>query len=404
MAVFNECMPAGQEETPEILSFERRGVQRKMATFPMILHYMLSELEKDNLGHLMSWQPHGRSFIVRNPKQVEKTIIPLYVSLLVSQLFLLMSSELISLLFIPRSLSCLHRWFRQSKFTSFQRQLNFYGFTRITTGMCLYNGSSRYNLFFLLISLAPLSLLGPNVGGYFLKLFLRGNASLAERIGRTIIKGKHSRTLNFAGSEPDVEAISALRSEGCESSDTKGLGTSKNSINPTIAIAAEAADPYFPLPTLVQSGRGLNIDCPEGNHRQRAMALLACHIVRNATLAPTNTVKEAINHTPMTRQSSQLPSGHVQVTAGHLKQHEQVQREHYTMQAHEMAYLRTEVMRIFLTSAATVPAAAGLEEFERLRLRPSDRMYEDHQASLSMNNKIGFLSAGPFSPGRSGFL
>ena len=32
--------------------------------FPVKLHYMLSELEQDGLDHIVSWQPHGRCFVV----------------------------------------------------------------------------------------------------------------------------------------------------------------------------------------------------------------------------------------------------------------------------------------------------------------------------------------------------
>jgi len=55
--------------------------KKKTATFPMILHYMLSELEKESAQPMMSWQPNGRCFKVHRPKQVEKTILPLYVAL-----------------------------------------------------------------------------------------------------------------------------------------------------------------------------------------------------------------------------------------------------------------------------------------------------------------------------------
>jgi len=45
--------------------------------FPVILHYVLSELEKDGLDHIISWQPHGRSFIVHDPKALEMNVLPL---------------------------------------------------------------------------------------------------------------------------------------------------------------------------------------------------------------------------------------------------------------------------------------------------------------------------------------
>lgn len=39
-------------------------LQSLEGSFPMILHYMLSELEADGLSHIASWQPNGRCFLV----------------------------------------------------------------------------------------------------------------------------------------------------------------------------------------------------------------------------------------------------------------------------------------------------------------------------------------------------
>jgi HSF-type DNA-binding len=47
--------------------------------FPVKLHYMLGELKRDGLEHIVSWQPHGRCFIVHNQKEFEQKILPLYV-------------------------------------------------------------------------------------------------------------------------------------------------------------------------------------------------------------------------------------------------------------------------------------------------------------------------------------
>lgn len=60
--------------------------------FPLKLHALLEEIEKDGLSHIISWQPHGRCFVVHNPKQFVDQV--------------------------------LQQYFKQSKMTSFQRQLN----------------------------------------------------------------------------------------------------------------------------------------------------------------------------------------------------------------------------------------------------------------------------------------
>jgi len=70
--------------------------------FPVKLHLMLSSVEKDGFDDIIGWQPHGRAFIVRDIKRFTSEIMPEY--------------------------------FKQTKIASFQRQLNLYGFQRITAG------------------------------------------------------------------------------------------------------------------------------------------------------------------------------------------------------------------------------------------------------------------------------
>lgn len=45
-------------------------------SFPVRLHYMLSDLEKEGLSHIASWQPHGRCFAVHDHEAFEERILP----------------------------------------------------------------------------------------------------------------------------------------------------------------------------------------------------------------------------------------------------------------------------------------------------------------------------------------
>jgi hypothetical protein len=49
----------------------------KDQNFPLKLYDMLNELEKDGLDHIASWQPHGRCFVVHDPKRFVADILPL---------------------------------------------------------------------------------------------------------------------------------------------------------------------------------------------------------------------------------------------------------------------------------------------------------------------------------------
>ena len=75
----------------------RGGVQHP---FPAKLHQELEEMEKNGNENIMGWMPHGRSFMVKGPKEFVKDYMPTY--------------------------------FNQHKLASFQRQLNLYGFKRLT--------------------------------------------------------------------------------------------------------------------------------------------------------------------------------------------------------------------------------------------------------------------------------
>jgi hypothetical protein len=124
--------------------------------FPVKLHTMLDAIERDGYAHIVSWQPHGRCFVVHKPKEFVSHIMPKY--------------------------------FKQSKMASFQRQLNLYGFSRLTGGL--------------------------DKGGYYHELFLRGKVGLAYDINRMRVKGTGVRMPTNPDSEPNLYALPPMPLDG----------------------------------------------------------------------------------------------------------------------------------------------------------------------------------------------
>jgi hypothetical protein len=73
------------------------------------------------------------------------------------------------------------KYFRQSKLTSFQRQVNLYGFRRLTAGK--------------------------DRGGYYHEMFLRGRPDLHRRLVRIRVKGTGFKSASSPGTEPDFYAF-----------------------------------------------------------------------------------------------------------------------------------------------------------------------------------------------------
>lgn len=85
----DHALDRDEEAIPQNVKRRRGGVS---VAFPMKLHAMLDKIDNDGLAHIISWQPHGRCFLVHKPKEFVENV--------------------------------LQQYFKQSKMTSFQRQLN----------------------------------------------------------------------------------------------------------------------------------------------------------------------------------------------------------------------------------------------------------------------------------------
>lgn len=132
-------------------------------TFPIKLQIVLKVIEKLNQEHIVSWLPHGRSFMIHRPREFEDEIM------------------------------C--KFFKQTKLTSFQRQLNLYDFQRITHGR--------------------------DAGSYYHELFLRGRPLLAKRVVRRKVKGTKIRASSSPDDEPNFYAmppVVPIRSSGVSKS------------------------------------------------------------------------------------------------------------------------------------------------------------------------------------------
>lgn len=118
----------------------------RVPNFPAKMHAILS---RPDLSDIIAWMPHGRSWRVLKPREFEKRVIPTY--------------------------------FEQSKYSSFIRQANGWGFRRITQG---HDRNSYYH-----------------------ELFLRGMPHLCKQMKRPGIAAKVAAD---ADHEPDFYKISEM--------------------------------------------------------------------------------------------------------------------------------------------------------------------------------------------------
>jgi len=140
---------------PDSEHFVRKKTGGVTMPFPEKLMHML---DKESLLNpdVISWQSHGRAFTVRKPKDFTSRVMGGY--------------------------------FRQSKLTSFQRQLNLYGFRRITQGT--------------------------DAGAYYHELFLRGRPQLCMRMQRQKVKGTGHKQPTDVTSEPNFYVMPPVIAEG----------------------------------------------------------------------------------------------------------------------------------------------------------------------------------------------
>ena len=221
---------------PDTIGFVRKKTGGVSQPFPEKLYEMLSHettstntpLAVGDVNSIVSWLPHGRAFLVRKPKSFTEQIMPKY--------------------------------FRQTKLTSFQRQLNLYGFRRITQGS--------------------------DAGAYYHELFLRGRPQLCMRMVRQKVKGTGHKQPTDVGSEPNFYTMPSLADFH---QPPPSIQPSSPIVRPTCGFStmAMAATQTLPRDTIIPSKQSVSagngsqctqIDMSPGIH--------AAHLLKGMASAP----------------------------------------------------------------------------------------------------------------------
>lgn len=183
---------------PDSAGFVRKKTGGVSQPFPEKLYIMLeAESQRPAQSNIVSWLPHGRAFIVHKPKLFTQDVMPIF--------------------------------FRQSKLTSFQRQLNLYGFRRITQG--------------------------PDAGAYYHELFLRGRPQLCMRMLRQKVKGTGHKQPTDVDTEPNFYTMPRVipsydcTIEGVEETIGPNIGFINASTN------MESGDTYYGVNIVQQQDR-----------------------------------------------------------------------------------------------------------------------------------------------------
>lgn len=167
----------------------------RSSKFPFTLHQMLELVDKypeeyyiEGIGSfrprdVLHWEHHGRAFVIVDKNKVAKYFLPKFFPL-------------------------------QTEYSSFQRQLNLYGFTRL---IGQGTGTTSHNM--------------QSPGKYYHEMFLRTRPDLCRWIVRSKKPADEIRQLIDPASQPDFESFPPL--EASSGRDVDALQLSKNSCGPS---------------------------------------------------------------------------------------------------------------------------------------------------------------------------
>jgi len=153
---------------------------------------MLEDLEREGNDSIVSWAPCGTSFRIHKPKEFAEKIMP--------------------------------RYFNQTKYRSFQRQLHIYDFDRIKD-----KNSS------------------PGGGAYYHKFFVKGNSGLCLKMSRQKIKGTGTKARKVMHSKHE-QASSKDSIPSTKPNDTKFNKVTKRSRRSSLAGILQEIESCTPLP------------------------------------------------------------------------------------------------------------------------------------------------------------
>jgi hypothetical protein len=158
--------------------------------FPLKLHRLLDIVRNNGYDSIISWQIHGRAFKIHKADEFSNAIMPFY--------------------------------FRQTKLASFRRQLNIYGFLRITQGL--------------------------DKGAYYHECFLRGKYFLAERILRQKLKGTMVKGVPCPESEPNFYSMPYVEVVASESPPKLVASISEQKSSSSVRISSPLTLPSSSIP------------------------------------------------------------------------------------------------------------------------------------------------------------
>lgn len=152
--------------------------------FPEKLHRLLTEVEASGRGDVISFIANGKAFAIHKPDKFFKEIVPKY--------------------------------FRQSRLSSFKRQLNLYGFELINTG--------------------------PARGGYYHEMFTKERPELCRRMRRIAIKLQNNKPNDDEQQKQKNPDFLGMQQQG----ETKtGGGGEQQQPQPPIGSAEESVQNTF---------------------------------------------------------------------------------------------------------------------------------------------------------------